>query len=126
MSVCVLRHVQLFEKPWAIADQTPLFMGFCPCGSPGKNPGVGCHFLLQGILPTQELNPRLPSLLHQQADSLPLLHLGSYLSCHDVSIFNMFVLDGWMSSGLTLSQYSLMWPEGWFLARVCCNRWISC
>ena len=26
----------------------------CPLNSPGKNPGVGCHFLLQGIFPTQE------------------------------------------------------------------------
>ena len=24
---------------------------------PGKNPGVGCHFLLQGIFPTQGSNP---------------------------------------------------------------------
>ena len=28
--------------------------------SPGKNTGVGCHFLLQGILQTQGLNPGLP------------------------------------------------------------------
>ena len=28
----------------------------CPWDSPGKNTGVGCHFLLQGIFPTQELN----------------------------------------------------------------------
>ena len=27
--------------------------------SPGKNPRVGCHFLLQGIFPTQGLNPCL-------------------------------------------------------------------
>ena len=27
--------------------------------SPGKNTGVGCHFLLQGIFPTQELNLHL-------------------------------------------------------------------
>ena len=27
--------------------------------SPGKNTGVGCHFLLQGIFPTQGLNPGL-------------------------------------------------------------------
>ena len=33
----------------------------CPLDSPGKNPGMGCHFLLQGIFPTKELNP---SLLH--------------------------------------------------------------
>ena len=28
--------------------------------SPGKNTGVGCHALLQGIFPTQESNPGLP------------------------------------------------------------------
>ena len=28
--------------------------------SPGKNTGVGCHALLQGIFPTQGLNPGLP------------------------------------------------------------------
>ena len=31
--------------------------------SPGKNTGVGCHFLLQGIFPTQGLNPSLLQLL---------------------------------------------------------------
>ena len=35
--------------------------GFSVCGdSPGKNTGVGCHALLQGIFPTQGLNPSLP------------------------------------------------------------------
>ena len=29
----------------------------CPWDSPGKNTAVGCHFLLQGIFPTQEMNP---------------------------------------------------------------------
>ena len=28
--------------------------------SPGQNTGVGCHALLQGIFPTQGLNPCLP------------------------------------------------------------------
>ena len=41
--------------------------------------GVGCHFLLQGISPTQGLNLNLFCLLHWQADSLPLYHLGSLL-----------------------------------------------
>ena len=36
--------------------------------SPGKNTGVGCHALLQGIFSTQGLNPGLPAL---QVDSLP-------------------------------------------------------
>ena len=37
-------------------------MDYSPPGSsvhevfPDKDPGVGCHFLLQGILPTQGLN----------------------------------------------------------------------
>ena len=30
---------------------------------PGKNTGVGCRFLLQGILPTQGSNPHLLCLL---------------------------------------------------------------
>ena len=33
---------------------------FCPRDFPGKSAGVGCHFLLQGIFPTQELNAGLP------------------------------------------------------------------
>ena len=39
-----LSHVQLFVTPW---------------NSLGKNTGVGSHFLLQGIFPTQGLNPGL-------------------------------------------------------------------
>ena len=39
----------------------------CPWDFLGKNTGVGCHFLLQGIFPTQGLNL---SLLHWQMDSL--------------------------------------------------------
>ena len=49
----------------------------CPWNIPGKNAGVGCHGLLQGIFPTQGLNPCLLHHLHWQADSLPLSHLGS-------------------------------------------------
>ena len=32
----------------------------CPWDFPGKNTVVGCHFLLQGIFPTQRSNPDLP------------------------------------------------------------------
>ena len=38
----------------------------CPWDFPGKTTGVGCHFLLQGIFPTQGSNPHL---LHWQVDS---------------------------------------------------------
>ena len=44
----------------------------CTWYSPGKNTGVSCHFLLQGIFLTQGLNPRLLYLLHWRAGSLPL------------------------------------------------------
>ena len=40
----------------------------CPWDSPGQNTGVGSHPLLQGVFPTQGLNP---GLLHWQSDSLP-------------------------------------------------------
>ena len=46
---------------------------FCPWDSPGKNTGVGCHFL-QGIFQTLGSNP---GLLHWQADCLPLSQLGN-------------------------------------------------
>ena len=45
---------------------------FCPWGSPGRNTGAGCHFLLQGIFLIQGWNPRLLCLLHWQQGSLPL------------------------------------------------------
>ena len=57
-TLCVLSHfshVQLFVTLWAVAHQAPLSMG-----SPGKT-GVGCHVLLQGIVPTQGLNLHLMS-----------------------------------------------------------------
>ena len=50
----MLSHVQLFVTPWTVAHQV-----LCPWDSPGKNTGVGCHTLLQGIFPTQESNPGL-------------------------------------------------------------------
>ena len=53
--------------PWTAAHQAPLSMD-----SPGKNTGVGCHALLQGIFLTQGSNLGLPrcrqilySLSHQ-------------------------------------------------------------
>ena len=46
----------------------------CPWNPPGKNTGVGCHFLPQGIFPMQ--GSKL-GLLHWQEASLPLSHQGS-------------------------------------------------
>ena len=38
---------------------------------------MGCHFLLQGIFPTQGSSPCSLCLLNRQADSLPLSYLGT-------------------------------------------------
>ena len=46
----------------------------CPWNSPGKNAGVGCHFFLQGIFPSQGSNP---GLLHCRQTLYPLSHRGS-------------------------------------------------
>ena len=43
----------------------------CLWDPPGKNTGVGFHFLLQGIFATQAWNQLLLHLLHWEADSLP-------------------------------------------------------
>ena len=43
----LLSHVQLSVTPGTVACQAPLSIGF-----PGKNIGVGCPFLLQGIFLT--------------------------------------------------------------------------
>ena len=50
-------HVWVFAIPWTGALQDP------PWDSLGRNSGVGCHALLQGIFPTQGLNPSLLQLL---------------------------------------------------------------
>ena len=53
----------------------------CPWDFPGKNIGLGCHFLLQGIFLTQGLKLHL---LYWQADFffLPLNHLGNPIYKH--------------------------------------------
>ena len=70
-------------------------MSSCPPGSfvrgilPGKVTGVGWHFLLQGILPTQGLNL---CLLHWQVGSLPLGHVGSPLFKPTLSQIGLYIL----------------------------------
>ena len=77
-AVSLLRNAFLFLliRAWLC----PTFCnppGSCLWGSPGKNTGVGCHSLLQGIFWTQVSNPHVLCLLLWQLDSLPLGHLGS-------------------------------------------------
>ena len=59
-----VRHDRATELNWTVAHQAPPSMGFSR-----KNTGVGGHFLLQGIFPTQGLKPRSLAL---QVNSLLL------------------------------------------------------
>ena len=52
--VCLVASVMSNSMPPYGLSPTRLL---CPWDSPGKNSGVACHALLQGIFLTQELNP---------------------------------------------------------------------
>ena len=92
---------------------------FCPWNFPGKNSGVGCHFLLQGFFPTQGSNLRL---LHWQVDSLWLERLRYNLWYSDLKCtagWNFFFLDEFL---YTCHQASWSWGKrvswGYFLFAV--------
>ena len=82
--------------PYGLSPARPL----CPWNSPGKNTGVGCHSLLQGIFPTQESNP---GLLHcrQILYCQPARKPGSshardqtHVSCPGKWLFNHWTTQG--------------------------------
>ena len=58
---------------------------YSPWNSPGQNTGVGNHFLLQGIFPTQRLNP---GILHCRQILYQLSHQGSPTKIK-VGIYNL-------------------------------------
>ena len=66
----------------------------CPQDFPGKNTGVGGHFLLQEIFPTQGSTPHL---LHYQAGSLLLSHQGGpiHILCLFYWVFEFSSLSFW-------------------------------
>ena len=65
----LLSHVWLFATPWTVAPRL-----LCPWNFSGKNTGVGCHPLLQGIFLTQRSNP---GLLHYRQILYHLSNQGS-------------------------------------------------
>ena len=62
-------------------------------GSPGKNTGVGCHALLQGIFPIQESNL---GLLHCRQILYQLSYQGSLVKCQEHRRRSIQTLD-WMN-----------------------------
>ena len=84
----------------------------CPWDSPGKNTGMGCHALFQGIFPTQGLNLCLLCLLHWQAGSLPLSPHGE-LFLHVT--YNQFCFQFSSSAYFPLFK---PWGKHWFVVVV--------
>ena len=65
----MLSHVRIFATLWTVAYRAPLFMGL-----PRQEYWNGWSSSTPGDLPDSGVEP---ALLHWQADSLPLSHLGS-------------------------------------------------
>ena len=91
-----------FEWVSGVGDGQGSLACFSPWDFPGKNTGVSCHALLQGIFPIQGSNLHLLSLLHWQLGSLPLVppggpcaHLGTLntTTCSECFMFCYF----WMA-----------------------------
>ena len=93
----------------------------CPWNSLGKNTGMDCHSCLQGIFPTQGLNP---GLLHWQGDSLqsklpgkPTFYLWSAFPKHVNGWINVSSTSshkcstGTLDSTLTKPSSSLPWDS---------------
>ena len=107
--------VKLLSCP-TLCDPTDRLL--CPWDFPGNSTGVDCHFLLQGIFPTQGLNP---GLLHCRQTLYRLSHQGSQ-SCmvHGKCSVNVYWTPMWtgvlVSMGLSLRLaglwYSMQWGSG--------------
>ena len=86
----------------------------CPGNSPGKNTGVGCHALLQGIFPTQGWNPGLLPyrqilycLSHQGSPHLPKGR-DNYMP------FHFFIFITWHWTGHIVSVQVVPTASGWW------------
>ena len=92
---------------------------------------MGCHFLLQGIFPIQGSNWCLQRLLHWQADSLPLSHLGSAVQdrCPITTSRLIQVSSFWqlsLKNARSVYFMILFFVIGWldFFIMVCLSFWI--
>ena len=98
----------------------------CPWDSPGKNTGVGCHFLLQGVFPTQGSNSCLLCLQHWQVDSSLLSCQGSPVSiCNKYQIWQHDVWRRHKSLSLTMQYVFQAWVGGPGKLHLATGNWFS-
>ena len=92
----------------------------CPWYSPGKNTGVFCHVLLQGILPTQGSNLHLlhcRQILYQESPSIFLL----LLKLEMLTVLTYFKLPRQenFNSSLSPSSFTLSIQLAHFILLIC-------
>ena len=105
----------------------------CLWDFPGKNAGMSCHFLLQGIFLDQGSNPQL---LHWQTNSFPLSHQGSSQDFFSPSNNTTLLWGGgdhllgvgirvpWNSSWRMLALYTEKCRGAHINPRI--HKWIAC
>ena len=76
----------------------------CPWGSPGKNTGVGCHFL-QGIFLTQGSNP---GLLHCRQFLYQLSYQGSPPSAYTLGLMNSTMNKASGGDGIPVELFQIL------------------
>ena len=86
----------------------------CLWDFPGNNTGVGCHFLLQGIFPTQGSNPGLPHCRQMLLPSEPpgkslLLSSNTYQRVD--SLEKTLILEG-IGGRRRRGQQRMRWLDG--------------
>ena len=85
----------------------------CLWDSPGKNTGVGCHFLFQGIFPTQGSNPHLLFNLNYFQDLSPGFPVGFDLLLY--LCFHLVILLGLGTDFVHPNSPNHPWKVGTFL-----------
>ena len=98
-----LSHVRLFATPWNVAYQALPSMDF-----PGKSTGVGCHFLLQAIFPTQGSNPGLP---HCRQTLCHLSHQRSHMLARSWSKYFKLVFNSTWPENFQMYKLDLQKAE---------------
>ena len=126
----VTQHTYKQFKPMRSKGKLPLFIQLlmlllpsrhlCPWDFPGKNTAVRCHFLLQGIFPTQGSNW---CLLHWQVDSLLLSHQGSPAIDRHLHYFQFAAI---MNKATMNSKRILLYLDGMTSIQVSACLQITC
>ena len=86
IDMCYAKPLQSCPTPWPHGLKAARLL--CPWDCPGKDTGVDCHALLQGIFPTEGSNLRLLHLPPWQAGSSPLTQLIWCTALTDLQMFS--------------------------------------